>query len=138
MKFTILCDTKPTNCTECPFWQEVPVPVANNVLDIQGKCILGTNSIADCPLNEVHTIFDTELPASKPDVPTVFCPVCQAQRRYNLSVKNVPTKVREMEFEYPKRIATCVHCNALLIVPELDETNDKTRNETYRILKEGK
>ncbi len=135
MKFTILCDTKPDNCTSCPFYQPIPVRVANNLIDIQDKCILGANNIQQCPITEVNTIFDTELDAPVESCPTAFCPNCGTQRTYNITVQQEHAKVREIEFDYAAKIATCTKCQRELYIPSLHDENVENRNKTYQLLK---
>ena len=65
MKFTILCDEKPKNCEECPFYEERLISTEKeNTVELVNRCKFADdkddNHIVKCPLNEIDVIFDTK------------------------------------------------------------------------------
>lgn len=59
MKFIVVCDEKPSKCEDCPIYYETLAETdKKNEMAVVSQCFLtGVDSIEDCPLTEVKTLF---------------------------------------------------------------------------------
>lgn len=132
MKFMILCDEKPKQCNHCPFFGDVPVQIASNAIDIQTKCTLGDFLAGDqCPMTQVHTIFDSSLDATAPNAPVAFCHACGTHHTYHIEKHEDTLTVRGRTFTYTETEAFCNVCGHTVYVPAINDINAQARDDAY-------
>lgn len=132
MKFMILCDEKPKQCNHCPFFGDVPVQIASNAIDIQTKCTLGDFLAGDqCPMTQVHTIFDSSLDATAPNAPVAFCHECGTHHTYHIEKHEDTLTVRGRTFTYTETEAFCNVCGHTVYVPAINDINAQARDDAY-------
>lgn len=132
MKFMILCDEKPKQCNHCPFFGDVPVQIASNAIDIQTKCTLGDFLAGDqCPMTQVHTIFDSSLDATAHNAPVAFCHECGTHHTYHIEKHEDTLTVRGRTFTYTETEAFCNVCGHTVYVPAINDINAQARDDAY-------
>lgn len=58
MNVIVVCDQKPSECEKCMFWHEYfKASDKENCFELTNKCFLGSESIDECHLTEVKTVF---------------------------------------------------------------------------------